>query len=129
MLIVLLLYFQKPVPSYSFTFFLTCSIFGTISLPLSIRHFFPFPQSRFHRPYSQSKTFLNIRAHPTSAIFCSNAVLITMPSYSMNFFNLFDVLPSTPTTTEMTLIFLMLHIVFISLFSSWYLSIFPSLFR
>ena len=46
----------------------------------------------------------------------------------MQFFSFFDVLPSTPTTTRMTLMPLMFHILLISLFSFWYLSVFSSLF-
>ena len=53
----------------------------------------------------------------------SNAVLITTSSSSMHFFSFFDVLPSAPTTTGMTLILLMFHILLISRFISWYLSI------
>ena len=40
------------------------------------------------------------------------------------FFSFFDVLPSDPTTIGMTLMLLMFHILLISLFSSWYLSMF-----
>ena len=61
-----LLCFQKPVPFYTFTFFLTCSVF-------------------FYKLYLHSKTFLNIQAVLGSAVFCSNAVLITTPSFSMQF--------------------------------------------
>ena len=126
--IVHLLYSQKPVLSYTFTLFLACSVFGTISFPLLICPFafFSFiksPQPFFHKSYPQSKTFLNIRVVPSKAVFCSNAVLITTPSSSMNFFSFLDVLPSASTTTGMTLILLMFHILLISLFSSWYLSI------
>ena len=109
--------FQKPVLSYTFTFFLICSVFGTISLPLPICHFFFFffffksPQPRFHKSYRQSKTFLNVRAVSSSAVFCSNVVLITTPSLSMHFFSFFDMLPSAPTTTGVTLMLLMFHIL------------------
>ena len=82
------------------------------------------PHPYFHKLYPQSKTFLNIRALPSSAVFCSNAVLIRTPSSSMQFFSFFGVLPRIPTTTGMTLMFLMFHILLISLFSSSYLSIF-----
>ena len=82
------------------------------------------PQPCFHKSYPQSKTFLNIQAVCRSAIFCSNAVLIRIPSSSLHFFSFFDVLPSTPTTTG-TLMLLIFHMLLISLFSSWYLSIFP----
>ena len=65
------------------------------------------PQPCFHKSYPQFKTFLNIRAVPGSAVFCSNAVLITIPSSSIHFFSFFDMLPSAPTTTGMTyLVFL-----------------------
>ena len=56
--------------------------------------------------------------------FCSNAMHITTPRSSLHFFSFFDVLPSAPTTTGMTLMLLMFQILFISLFRSWYLSIF-----
>ena len=39
----------------------------------------------------------------SSAVFCSNPVLITTPISSMYFFSFFDVLPSAPTTTGITL--------------------------
>ena len=42
----------------------------------------------------------------------------------MHFFSFFDVLSSVPTTTGMSLMLLMFHILLISVFSSWYLSIF-----
>ena len=38
--IVHLLCFQIPAPSCTFTFFLTCSVLGTISLPISMQHIF-----------------------------------------------------------------------------------------
>ena len=119
-----LLCFQKPVLSYTFTFFLACSVFEVISLHLPICPFATFfffiksSQPRFHKSYSQYKIFLNIRTVPSSAVFCSNAVFITTPSSSMYFFSFFDVLPSVPTTTRMTLMLLMFHILLISLFSS-----------
>ena len=135
-----LLCFQKPLLSYTFTLFLTCSVFGTISLHLPICpvvflsfYFFYFilffffiksPQPCFHKSYPQSETFLNIRVVPGSVVFCSNTVVITTPSSSMHFFSFFDVLPSAPTATGMTLMLLMFHILLISLFRFWYLSIF-----
>ena len=82
------------------------------------------PHPHFHKTYLQSKTFLNIRAAPSKAVFCSNAVLITTPSSSIQFFSFFDVLPSAPTTTGIALMLLMFHVLLISLFSSWYLSVF-----
>ena len=42
----------------------------------------------------------------------------------MQFFSFFDLLPSAPTTTRMTIMLLMFHILLISLCSFWYLSIF-----
>ena len=86
----------------------------------------PFPPSfpSFHKSYLQSKTFFNIRDVPGSAIFCSNAVLITSPTSSMQFFSFFDVLSNAPTTTGINFMLLMFQILLISLFSSWYLSIF-----
>ena len=115
-----LLCFQKLALSYTSTFFLTCSSFGTISLllPIGLFAFFVFiksPQPRFYKCYPQSKTFVNIQAVPSSAVFCSNAVLITTSS-SMHFFCSFDVLPIAPTTTGMTLMLLKFHIfLFLSL--------------
>ena len=98
-------------------------------LPICLFFFFiKLPQSRFHKSYPQSKTFLNILAVPRSAVFCSNAVPITTYGSSMHFFSFFDVLPSASTTSGMTLILLMFRILLISLFSSWYLSIFLLLF-
>ena len=91
--------------------------------------FSPYPQPHFHKPYPQSKTFLTIRAVYSSAVFCSNVLLIKTPSSSMQFFSFFDALPSALTTTGITLMLLMFPILLISLFSSWYLSIFPFLFR
>ena len=49
--IVHLLCFQKPALSYTFTFFLTCSVFGTIS-PLPICYFLFFFFSKFPNPVS-----------------------------------------------------------------------------
>ena len=43
----------------------------------------------------------------------------------MHFFSFFNILPSAPTTTGMTLMLIMFYILLISLSSSWYLSIFP----
>ena len=45
-------------------------------------------------------------------------MFITTSSSSMQFFSFFDVLPSAPTTTGMTLMILKFHILLISLFSS-----------
>ena len=97
-----------PSPMFSKTcIFLYFNIFSHLHLLI----FFP-PQSLFHKPYPQSKTFLNIRAVPSSAVLRSNTVLITTPSCSMQFFNSLDVLSSAPTTTGMTLMLLMFHIFF-----------------
>ena len=54
-------------------------------------------QPYFEKPYPQSKIFLNIRVVPSSAVFCSDAVLITTLISSVQFFSFFDVLPSAPT--------------------------------
>ena len=51
-------------------------------------------------------------------------MLITTSSSSLQLFSFFDVLPAVLTTTGMTFMLLMFHILLISLFSSWYLSIF-----
>ena len=85
----------------------------------------PPSQPRFHKPYPQSKTFLNKLSVHRSAVFGSNGVFIRTPSSSMHFFSFFDVLPSA---TGMTLMLLMFHIFFISVFSFWYLSTFFSFF-
>ena len=130
MFIVHLLCFQKPVLSYTFTFFLTCSVFGTIPHPpstfahLPLFFLYQITPNPFHKSYLQSKTFLNIPAVPSNAVFCSNAVLITTPSSSMYLFSFFGVLPSAPNATGMTLMLLMFHILLISLLSSWHLSMF-----
>ena len=106
-------------------------------LPLFVCVFFksPFPQPCFHK-YTDlicnlKLSLRNIRAVPSSAVFCSNcfsvflfSVLITTPSSSMHFFSFLDVLSRAPTTTGMSLMLLMFHTLLISLFSSWYLSIF-----
>ena len=74
----------------------------------------PSPEPCFHKSYLQSKTFLNLRAVPSSAVFCSSAVLIATASF-MHFFSFFDVLPSAATTTGMTLMILMFRILLVSL--------------
>ena len=102
-----------PICLFIFLFFLFYFIF-----------FIKSPQPCFHKSYPQSETFLNIRVVPGSVVFCSNTVVITTPSSSMHFFSFFDVLPSAPTATGMTLMLLMFHILLISLFRFWYLSIF-----
>ena len=117
------LYFY--ILSYLFSFW---NLFPPLLLPHLFFFSFPSTHPYFHKPYPQSKTFLNIQAVPSSAVFCGNAVLITTPSSSMQFFSFFEVLPSAPTTTGMTLMFLMFHILLISPFSSWYLLIFFLLF-
>ena len=101
------------------------SFWNLFPLPPLSPSFFSFTSlhPHFHKPYPQSKSFLNILAVPSSAVFCNNAVLIT-PNCSMQFLSFFDVLPSAPTTAGMTLMFLMFHILLISPFSSLYLSIF-----
>ena len=106
-------------------------------LPLFVCVFFksPFPQPCFHK-YTDlicnlKLSLLNIRAVPSSAVFCNNcfsvflfSVLITTPSSSMHFFSFLDVLSRAPTTTGMSLMLLMFHTLLISLFSSWYLNFF-----
>ena len=86
--------------------------------------FSPPSHPRFHKPYPQSKTFINIRSVPSSAVFCSNAMLLTTSSSSMLFFSFFEVLPSAPTNTEMISMLLIFYILLIYLFSSCYLSFF-----
>ena len=117
------LYFPILLHSFSSVLFLehfpSPSAFATF---FSFFFFFKSPQPRFHKSYRQSKTFLNVRAVSSSAVFCSNVVLITTPSFSMHFFSFFDMLPSAPTTTGVTLMLLMFHILLISVFSSWYLN-------
>ena len=102
-IIVHLLCFQKSAPVSTFTFFATC--------------FFSLPLTRFLKPYPQSEAFLYIWAVPS--VFCSNAVLTATPCSSMQLFSFFDVLPSAPTTTGMTLKVLIFHILLISLLTSW----------
>ena len=119
------LYFPILLHSFSPVQFL--EQFPTPPPHLLICHFFFLYQitpNLFHKSYLQSKTFLNIPAVPSNAVFCSNAVLITTPSSSMYLFSFFGVLPSAPTATGMTLMLLMFHILLISLFSSWHLSMF-----
>ena len=113
---------QFPTPSP----FAHLPSFFNFFVYLSIIPFFfiKSPQPCFDKSYPQPKTFLKIRAVPSSTAFCSNAVLITTPSFSTQFFSFFDALPSAPTITGMTLMLLMFHILLISPFSSWYLSIF-----
>ena len=109
---------------YFFTFFFTSSVFGTISFPRPSCHYF-FLQIPPSNPVSTNLTHnLNLRVVPSSAVFCSIIVLIITPSSSMHFLSFFDVLPIAPTTTGMTLTLLMFHILLISLFNSWYLSIY-----
>ena len=92
-----------PVLSYTFTFFLICSVFGTL--------FLPYPHPHFCKPNMQLKTFLKIRTFLSTAIFCSNAVLVAISS--MQLINFFNVLPSIPTTTAINLMLLMFHILFL----------------
>ena len=57
--------------------------FLNVNLNLSptshLSYIFVSPLSRFFKTYYQSKTFLNIWAVPSSAVFSNNAVLITFP--------------------------------------------------
>ena len=134
----LLVYCPSPIFSktYTFLYFYILSHLFIFSnnfpppphLPICLFFFIKSPQPRFHKSYPQSKTFLNILAVPSSAVFCSNAVPITTYGSSMHFFSFFDVLPSASTTSGMTLMPLMFRILLISLFSSWYLSMFSLLF-
>ena len=68
------------------------------SSPSPLPHFFSLLQPPFHKIYWQSKTFLNLQAVPTGAVFCSNSVLIKSPCFSVPFFSSFDVPPIAPTT-------------------------------
>ena len=77
-----------------------------------LSHLFSFWKP-FPPPPPFSQTLINIRAVPSNDIFCSNAVLITIHSSSIQFFSLFDVLPSAHTTTAMTLMLLRFHILFV----------------
>ena len=123
MFIVYLLCFQKPVPFCTFTFFLTCSVFLTLSLLVPLPHIFPSVHPCSCKPYLLPKTFFNIAAVSSCAIFCTNPVLIT-PRSPVQFFSFFNVQPSALTITGMTLMFPTLHILLIPLFSSWYLNFF-----
>ena len=58
----------------------------------------------------------------------TNLICNLKPYNNSKFFSFFDELPSAPNTTGMTLMLLMFHILLISLFSSWYLSIFSFFF-
>ena len=101
-------------------------VFKNLYVPILLHSFSPVqslgqlfsPSLSFHKSYLQSKTFLNMRAVRSGAVFCSNAVLIRTLSSSMHFFSFFNVLPSAPTTTRMTLMLLMFHILLISLLSA-----------
>ena len=87
------------------------SFWNTFPPPPPSPRFFSSPLRRFHKPYPQSKTSLNILAVLSGAVFCSDVVLITTPSSSMQFYSFLDLLPSTPTTTGMTLMFLMFRVI------------------
>ena len=97
----LCVYYPFPIFSKTCTF-LYFYILSHLLIHLLIFFFFFFsfffhsPQPHFHRPYPQSKTFLDMQAVPSSTIFCSNAVLITTPRSSMQFFSFFYVLRSAP---------------------------------
>ena len=43
-------------------------------------------------PFPQTSS--SVRAVPSSAVFCGNAMVITTPNFSLNFFSFFDMLPS-----------------------------------
>ena len=105
------------LPRYFYIFSYLFSFWNFYPPPLLFLPFFSSLHPHFHKLYPQFKTFLNVRAVPSSAVFCSNPVLITTPSFSMQFFSFFGVLPSAPTTTGMTLMLLMLHILLISVVS------------
>ena len=79
--IVHLLSFQKPASSYFFTFFLTCSVFGTMSLPLPTCHFLKI-FCLFSSPNPVSTNLIgNLRSSLinelslSSGVFCSKPVL------------------------------------------------------
>ena len=120
----------KQVISYVFTNLYLPTLLHSFSpfqllkpfpLPLHLPHlfyFFPSHHSHILKPYLQSKTFLNIRAVPSSAVFCRNDVLITAASSFVQFSSFLDVLSNSPTATGMTLMLLMFHTLSISLFSS-----------
>ena len=115
-------------PSPMFLKSCTCLYFYILSHLFSFWNNFPppphlLPFFLYQIPPTPFPQILSaIRAVPSSGVFCSNVVLIT-PSSSMHFFSFFDVLPSATTTTGMTLMLPVFHILLISLFSSWYLSI------
>ena len=125
-------YFPSPMLSKDLYFPILLHSFPPVHFleqfpsPSPVAHLPPFfffiksPQPCFHKSYPQSKTFLNTQAVLSSAIFCSNAVLIATPSSSMHFFTFFDPVAISPTTTGMTLMLRVFHILLISLFSSWY---------
>ena len=128
-------YCPSPMFSKTCTFLYICILsylFSFLELfsspsPFPIFFFLLPPPPLFPQIYLESKIFLNIQAVP-SVVFCSNAVLITTLSSSIQFFSFLDALPSALAPPGMTLMFLMFHILLISLFSSWYFSIFFLLF-
>lgn len=75
-----------------------------------------------------SKTFLKILDVRNNAVFCRNPDLMVIPSLSSHVSNLLHTAPSAPTTTGTTSCCLIPHSFQISLFKSWFLSIFSASF-
>ena len=90
--------------------------------------FFSLPHPHFHKPYLQSKTFLNRLPVSSSTVFCNNTVLVTVlrtPGSSIKFFSFFNMTSGTGMTSRL----LMFHVLLISVFSSWFISIFSLFFK
>ena len=71
-----------------------------------------------------SNSFLRILAMPNKAVFCNKPVLMVTPSFWSHASNLLLTTRSAPTTTVTTSRCLILHSLPISLFRSWYFSIY-----
>ena len=99
-----------------FNFYILSHLFSSnSSLLLPFSHLFPPPP-----PFLQTLSAiwnLNLWPVTSSAVFCSSAVVIATPNSSIQFFSFFYMLPSAHSTTWMTLMLLMFHILLISLFS------------
>ena len=88
--------------------------------PSPFPHLFPLLPTLFHKPYPQSEAFLNIRDVSSSAVMLC---LKQLPVLCNFLFSLMCY--QVPlTTTGITLMLLMFHILLIYVFSSWYPSIF-----
>ena len=84
--------FKKPV-TFIFLHFLICWVFGTLS-PFSL------PHPHFHKPYSQSKTFLNIQAVFFFSSLFLNFFVLTLMSPGTAILIIAQPLPFLFTTTN-----------------------------